>query len=47
MLKLDILFQLFDNNPLSKSLSTILKILKDSNQNSSYFKTNPTIRLDL
>lgn len=39
--KLDVLFQLFDNNPLSKSISTSLKILKESNQNLSYFGTNP------
>lgn len=39
--KWDVLFQLFDNNPLSKSLSTILKILQESNRNLSYFGTNP------
>lgn len=35
--KLDVLFQLFDSNPLSKCLSTIQKILEESNQNLSYF----------
>lgn len=39
--KLDVLFQLFDSNPLSKCLLTIQKILEESNQNLSYFGTNP------